>query len=111
VAEAAELPRLRIDRRPKVPPYGFATTVRVHGWHVGSDAPGFDEAAADALLSSPFGEALDTSVPFFQLVAARGALLVRRNGFVRSPEELDRHARALATAAGGLRAAASAVAR
>jgi hypothetical protein len=108
----ARLPRLRIDRRWRVPPLGFAQrtdlkTAGLRGWHLQTTPGELDPAAVERLLTGPLRQLLEQSKKgFFQLVVAHGAVVVRRNGFLDDQEALDAHANALATAAAAARSIA-----
>jgi hypothetical protein len=104
----SELPRLRIDRRWRVPPHGFEHRVALKGvglsgWHL-QTAPSPPEHRVLELVDGPLGELIAGSRKgFFQLVVDGGAIVVRRNGFLGSDADLDRHTQALATAASAIR--------
>jgi hypothetical protein len=101
---ASELPPMRIDRRWRVPPHGFEhrvalSSVGLGGWHL-QTAPDPLEQSVLERIDGSLRELLERSRKgFFQLIVAEGAVVVRRNGFLRSDEALDRHIGALATVA------------
>jgi hypothetical protein len=101
-----QLPRLRIDRRWRLPPLGYEhradmKDAGLKGWHL-QTSPG--ELDPSGLLTEPLRTLLeDSGRGYFQLVVADGAVVVRRNGFLDDEGELDSHAQALATVAAAAR--------
>jgi hypothetical protein len=93
---AGTLTRLRIDRRRSSPPFSFGERTKLAGL-VG--APGWDLYAGTKpepdvvarLVAEPVAGLLraHTGDGLFQAVVWWGTLVVRRNGFLRSPEDLD----------------------
>jgi hypothetical protein len=104
------LTHLRIDRRRSAPPFSFGNRtglddlVGEKGWALyARERPEPDVVAR--LLAEPVAELLreHTDDGLFQAVVWWGTLVVRRNGFLRSFEELDELARATSLLAGRLR--------
>jgi hypothetical protein len=110
-------PCLRIDTRRSAPPYTFGDRFKLDraglpGWSAwGAPAPDADLVAA--LLTDSVRDLLRPrggDDGLFQLIVWFGTLLVRRNGYLRAPEELDELARAASLVAGELRKACAAAA-
>jgi hypothetical protein len=104
------LTHLRIDRRRSAPPFSFGNRTKLDelvgekGWALyARDRPGSDLVAR--LVGEPVAELLreHTDDGLFQAVVWWGTLVVRRNGFLRSFEELDELERATSLLAGRLR--------
>jgi hypothetical protein len=89
------LPALRIDTRKSAPPYDFGErrSLDAHGldgWFVRAEVdppPG----VLESLLAPPIPEMLRAHAGdgLFQVVSWYGTLLVRRNGYLRDPGDLD----------------------
>jgi hypothetical protein len=97
---AAPLTTLRIDRRRGAPPYEFGNReklddVGLPGWRMQA-APKPDPATVGRLLAAPVDQLLSAHAEdgLFQVVVWSATLLVRRNGYLRDPSELDELARA-----------------
>ncbi len=107
---AGTLTRLRIDRRRSSPPFSFGKRTKLHelvgekGWDLyAGEKPAPDVTAR--LVSEPVAGLLrdHTEDGLFQAVVWWGTLVVRRNGFLHSPDELDELARAASLLAARLR--------
>jgi hypothetical protein len=93
---AGTLTHLRIDRRRSSPPFSFgkrtklAELVGEQGWDLYAGSKPEPDVVA-RLLAEPVAGLLraHTDDGLFQAVVWCGTLVVRRNGFLRSPEELD----------------------
>jgi hypothetical protein len=104
-------PCLRIDTRRSAPPYTFGERVRLDhaglpGWSAWGD-PAPDPGVLAEVLAEPVGELLRSrraEEELFQVIVWYGTLLVRRNGYLSSREELDDLAQAASLIAGRLRA-------
>jgi hypothetical protein len=104
------LTHLRFDRRRSSPPFSFGKRTNLgelvgqKGWDLyAGDKP--DPEIVARLASEPVAGLLraHTEDGLFQAVVWWGTLVVRRNGFLRSPEDLDELARAASLLAGRLR--------
>src|SRR5215211_1159355 len=107
---AGTLTNLRFDRRRSAPPFSFGNRaklgefVREKGWDLyAGEKPGPEVVAR--LAAEPVAGLLraHTEDGLFQAVVWWGTLVVRRNGFLRTPEELDELARAASLFARRLR--------
>jgi hypothetical protein len=100
-------PCLRIDTRRSAPPYTFGDRLKLDeiglsGWSAWRD-PAPDRRVLEDLLAGPVCELLREHTAqdgLFQVIVWFGTLLVRRNGYLRSPEDLDGKARASLVADG-----------
>jgi hypothetical protein len=103
-------PYLRIDTRRSAPPYvathrfGIAELVGEKRWSAWSD-PAADPDLIGALVTEPVAELLRTHSEdgLFQAVVWWGTLIVRRNGYLRSDQDLDELARGTSLIARRLR--------
>jgi hypothetical protein len=104
------LTHVRIDRRRSSPPFSFgertklAELVGEKGWDLYAGMKPEPDVVA-RLLAEPVAGLLraHTGDGLFQAVVWWGTLVVRRNGFLRSPEELDELGRAASLLARRLR--------
>jgi hypothetical protein len=87
----------RLDRRDKLAPYDFdqrrdLTSAGAAGWRLRTHGRPVSDALADRLLSPAVREVLARREqdPYFGMLVLRGTLVVRRNGFLLDPAELDR---------------------
>jgi len=107
---AGTLTGLRLDRRRSSPPFSFPERTKLgelvgeKGW----DLHALEKPAPEVverLVAEPVAELLraHTEDGLFQAVVWYGTLVVRRNGYLRSPEELDELARATSLLARRLR--------
>jgi hypothetical protein len=102
--------QLRFDRRRSAPPFSFgkrtklAEMVGEKGWDLYAGTKPEPDVVA-RLLAEPVAGLLrsHTDDGLFQAVVWYGTLVVRRNGYLRSPEELDELARAASLLARRLR--------
>jgi hypothetical protein len=107
---AGTLTELRIDRRRSAPPFTSRNRTKIgelvgeKGWELYASEKPTPEVAA-RLLAEPVAGLLreHTEDGLFQAVVWWGTLVVRRNGFLRSPEELDELVRAAGLLATRLR--------
>jgi hypothetical protein len=106
----APLTQLRIDRRRSAPPFSFGNRTKLDdlvgekGWSLyAGEKPGPDLTAR--LVAEPVAGLLrdHTEDGLFQAVVWWGTLVVRRNGFLRSEEDLDELGRAASLLARHLR--------
>jgi hypothetical protein len=104
------LTHLRIDRRRSAPPFSLGNRTRLDdllgekGWALyARERPEADVVAR--LVAEPVAGLLREHADdgLFQAVVWWGTLVVRRNGFLRSSDELDELARATSLLAGRLR--------
>jgi hypothetical protein len=104
------LTALRFDRRRSAPPFPSGKRTKLgelvgqRGWDLHTlEKPDPDVVAR--LSAEPVAELLraHSEDGLFQAVVWYGTLVVRRNGFLRSPEELDELAQAASLLAGQLR--------
>lgn len=102
----------RLDRRDKLAPYDFdqRRDLSAHGapdWRLRTHGRPVSDALVDRLLTPAVQEVLGrrSHDPYFGLLVLRGTLVVRRNGFVLDPTELDRLAVDTCTLADALRGA------
>jgi hypothetical protein len=104
------LTQLRFDRRRASPPFSFGKRTKLgelvgeKGWDLYAGEKPDPEVVA-RLAAEPVAGLLraHTNDGLFQAVVWWGTLVVRRNGFLRSPEELDDLARAASLLARRLR--------
>ena len=90
------LTHLRFDRRRSAPPFSFGNRTKLaelvgeKGWDLYARDK-LDREVVARLLAEPVAGLLraHTDDGLFQAVVWWGTLVVRRNGFLRSPEELD----------------------
>jgi hypothetical protein len=107
---AGSLTHLRFDRRRSSPPFSFGKRTKLgeliglKGWDLYAGVRP-DPDVVERLVAGPVTELLraHTDDGLFQAVVWCGTLVVRRNGYLRSPEELDELARAAGLLAGRLR--------
>lgn len=107
---AGGLTQLRLDRRRSAPPFSFGKRTKLaklvgdKGWDLYAGAKP-DPEVVERLLAEPVAGLLraHTDDGLFQAVVWYGTLVVRRNGYLRSPEELDELAQAASLLAGRLR--------
>jgi hypothetical protein len=107
---AGTLNRLRFDRRRSAPPFSFgkrtklAELVGEKGWDLYAGTKP-DPEVVGRLLAEPVAALVRTHTDdgLFQAVVWYGTLVVRRNGYLRSPEELDELAEAASLLARRLR--------
>jgi hypothetical protein len=108
---AASLTHLRFDRRRSSPPFSFGKRTKLgelvghKGWDMYAGPKQPEPEMVERLVAEPVAELLraHTDDGLFQAVVWCGTLVVRRNGYLRSPEELDELARAVSLLAGRLR--------
>jgi hypothetical protein len=107
---AGSLTHLRLDRRRSSPPFSFGTGTKLGelvgrgGWDLYAGCQPDPDVVAQ-LMAEPVAGLLraHTGDGLFQAVVWWGTLVVRRNGFLRSPEDLDQLAQAASLLAGRLR--------
>jgi hypothetical protein len=107
---AGALTHLRFDRRRSSPPFSFGKRTKLgglvgeKGWDLYAGEKPDPEVVA-RIAAEPVAGLLraHTEDGLFQAVVWWGTLVVRRNGFLRSPEELDELARAASLLARRLR--------
>lgn len=87
----------RLDRRDKLSPYDFDQrrdlgAAGAPGWHLRTHGNPVSDAMVQRLLTAAVQEVLARRAPdpYFGVLLLRGTLVVRRNGFVLDPGELDR---------------------
>lgn len=87
----------RLDRRDHLAPYDFDQrrdlgAAGLPGWRLRTHGVPVSEALLGRLLTPAVHEILTRRSldPYFGLLALRGTLVVRRNGFLLDPTELDR---------------------
>ena len=107
---AGILTHLRLDRRRSAPPFSFGNRTRLgelagpRSWDLyAGEKP--DPDLVKRLVAEPVGGLLraHSADGLFQAVVWFGTLIVRRNGYLRSPEQLDELARAAGLLARRLR--------
>jgi hypothetical protein len=107
---AGTLTRLRLDRRRSSPPFSFGKRTKLgelvgkKGWDLYAGTKPDPDVVA-RLVAEPVAGLLraHTGDGLFQAVVWWGTLVVRRNGFLRSPDELDELGRAASLLARRLR--------
>jgi hypothetical protein len=115
---AGSLTHLRFDRRRSAPPFSFGNRTKLgelvghRGWDLyAGQRP--DPEIVGRLVAEPVAELLRAHGDdgLFQAVVWWGTLVVRRNGYLRTPEELDELAQAAGLLAGRLREVCEPLAR
>jgi hypothetical protein len=88
-------PHLRIDNRDAAPPYDFGNDAELgplglDGWLLHAD-PAPAAELVEEVLADPVGMTLDAHAgdPLFQVLVTYATLVVRRNGYLGDPAELD----------------------
>jgi len=85
-------PHLRIDNRDAAPPYDFGNDVDLHalGLLLHAD-PAAPADLLDAFLAEPVASTLQAHAgdPLFQVLITCATLVVRRNGWIADPAQLD----------------------
>ena len=85
-------PHLRIDNRDAAPPYDFGNDVDLHalGLLLHAD-PAAPADLLDAFLAEPVASTLNAHAgdPLFQVLITCATLVVRRNGWIADPAQLD----------------------
>lgn len=110
-------PYMRIDTRRSSPPFSFTNRTKLDelvdtpGWSLWCE-PKPDQETVERLVAEPVAELLraHSEDGLFQVVVWWGTLVVRRNGFLRAPGELDELARAASLIAQRLREVGAALA-
>ncbi|WP_322936372.1 hypothetical protein [Nocardioides bizhenqiangii] len=100
----------RLDRRDKLSPYDFDQrrdlgSAGLPDWRLRTHGTPVSDALLHRLLTPSVREVLTRRAndPYFGVLLLRGTMVVRRNGFVLDPDELDRLAADMCTIADAVR--------